>query len=174
MPFATSAPVCQPPASETQVLLAIHRSSFGRVLLPLINCSYFQTHQACGHVQVVKALQSLLSKAAAATSPSPPIQASPIAHAGPVQSRQHSLFQQRSQWAPIASALDPAHFAAELTLRHSAPAHSLTQAADRYEYPSMAASACDCTYPICKLVLASATGELWLGLMTYMDHPRGL
>ena len=87
-------------------------------------------------MQVVKALQSLLSKAAAVTLPSPPIQASTIAHTGPVQPSQHSLFQQRCQWPPVASAHDPADFAAELMWGHSAPAHSLTQAADRYEHHS--------------------------------------
>lgn len=59
----------------------------------------------CASVQIVKALESLLSKAAAATSPSPP-QGATTAVTCPLQSPQHSLFQQRSQWPPLASADD--------------------------------------------------------------------
>ena len=127
--------------------------------------------QACITVQVVKALQSLLSKAAAVMSPSPAMQTPTIAHAGPVQSRRHSLFQLRSQWAPVASAHDPAHFAAELVLGHSAPGHSLTQAADRYEHHQCACMCTKCRqYHICEFVLASGTEELWLVLLTYVDR----
>ena len=85
-------------------------------------------------LQVVKALQSLLSKAAAAAPASASTNQASTRPA-PSQSVQHSLFHQRCNWAPTASTLhltDSDIHVAQPMVPHSKATQSLAKSADRY------------------------------------------